>query len=359
MQRMIQIDGPLPWKPINLEILTSCFLLMLQLMEVSLNTGLVLVTGGAGFIGSHLADALLDQGHYVVAVDNLTLGREANIAHLKGHSRFRFQCLELLDSAKLHRLFATEHFDAVFHMASNSDIARSHYDPDVDRDNTFSTTYALLQAMKEHGVRQIVFASTSAIYGELRGPLSEGSGPLLPVSHYGAAKLASEAFIASFAANYDLHAWIVRFPNVVGNRATHGVIHDFITKLQRNASVLEVLGDGRQNKPYLHVRDLVAAMLLIWEKAGDRINVFNVGVESRTSVKRIAEMVVEEMGLTASIRYSGGARGWVGDVPEFHYRLDRIQALGWHARTSSDEAVRLAVREILESNHEDPHSRRG
>jgi UDP-glucose 4-epimerase len=319
----------------------------------------VLITGGAGFIGSHLADALIDQGHDVIAVDNLSLGRQANLAHLAGHPRFRFQRLELLDDGELNRLFTAEHFDAVFHLAANSDIARSHHNPEVDRDNTFSTTYAVLRAMKEHGTRQIIFASTSAIYGELRGPLSEDSGPLQPVSHYGAGKLASEAFISSFAANYDLRAWIVRFPNVVGGRATHGVIHDFIAKLRRNPDVLEVLGDGRQNKPYLHVRDLVAAILLIWDKAGERLNVFNVGVESRTSVRRIAEMVVEEMGLPASIRYTGGERGWVGDVPEFHYRTDRIHTLGWRARASSDEAVRLAVREILESDHEDPHSRRG
>ncbi|HTU89028.1 MAG TPA: NAD-dependent epimerase/dehydratase family protein [Gemmataceae bacterium] len=318
----------------------------------------LLITGGAGFIGSHLADALIDQGCHVIAVDNLSLGREANLAHLHGHPRFRFQRLELLVDAELHRLFAAESFDAVFHLAANSDIARSHHDPDVDRDNSFATTYAVLRAMKEHGTQQIVFASTSAIYGELRGPLSEGSGPLVPVSHYGAAKLASEAFISSFAANYDFRAWIVRFPNVVGGRATHGAIHDFIAKLRRNPDVLEVLGDGRQIKPYLHVRDLVAAILLIWDKAGERINVFNVGVESRTSVKRIAEMVIEEMGLPASIRYSGGSRGWIGDVPEFHYRMDRVHALGWRARASSDEAVRLAIREILESHNEDPHSRR-
>ncbi|HEY7158793.1 MAG TPA: NAD-dependent epimerase/dehydratase family protein [Gemmataceae bacterium] len=319
----------------------------------------VLIPGGAGFIGSHLADALLERGHEVVAVDNLALGREENIAHLRDQPRFRFQRLELLDAEQLGRLFASTRFDAVFHLAANSDIARSHRDPDVDRDNTFTTTYALLQAMKDHEVRQLIFASTSAIYGELSGALSEDRGPLQPVSHYGAGKLASEAFISSFAANYGLRAWIVRFPNVVGGRATHGVLHDFIAKLRRRPDVLEVLGDGRQNKPYLHVRDLVAAILLIWERAGQRVNVFNVGAESRTTVTRIAEMVVEEMGLTATIHYSGGARGWVGDVPEFHYHLNRIHALGWRARCSSDEAVRLAIREILESEHEGGCHHRG
>ncbi|HTU20814.1 MAG TPA: SDR family NAD(P)-dependent oxidoreductase [Gemmataceae bacterium] len=319
----------------------------------------VLITGGAGFIGSHLTDALLEQGHQVVAVDNLILGREANLAHLSGHARFRFQRLELLDREELHRLFAGERFDAVFHLAANSDIARSHRDPDVDRDNTFASTYAVLQAMKDHKVGQIIFASTSAVYGELRGALSEDSGPLQPVSHYGAGKLASEAFLASFVANYGLRAWIVRFPNVVGSRATHGVIHDFIGKLRRTPDVLEVLGDGRQNKPYLHVSDLVAAILRIWDRGTEPLNVFNVGVESRTSVQRIAEMVIEEMGLSAAIRYSGGTRGWIGDVTEFSYRLDRVHALGWRARASSDEAVRLAIREILESDHEGGHHRRG
>jgi UDP-glucose 4-epimerase len=319
----------------------------------------VLLAGGAGFIGSHLADALVERGHEVVAVDNLSLGREDNIAHLRNQPGFRFQRLELLDDEELRRLFAATRFDAVFHLAANSDIARSHRDPDVDRDNTFATTYALLRAMKEHGARQLIFASTSAVYGELSGALSEERGPLHPVSHYGAAKLASEAFISSFTANYGLRTWIVRFPNVVGGRATHGVIHDFIAKLRRRPDVLEVLGDGRQNKPYLHVRDLVAAILLIWDRAGQGVNVFNVGVDSRTTVKRIAEMVLEEMGLAAAIRYSGGERGWVGDVPEFHYQLDRIHVLGWRARLSSDEAVRMAIREILESGHEGGHHRRG
>lgn len=318
-----------------------------------------LITGGAGFIGSHLADALLERGHEVFVVDNFILGREENIAHLSHHPRFRFQRLELLNETELDAVFAAGRFEVVFHLAANSDIARSHRDPNVDRDNTFATTYAVLQAMKKHGVRQVVFSSTSAIYGELSGALREESGPLLPVSHYGAGKLASEAFISSFAANYDIRAWIVRFPNVVGGRATHGAIHDFIGKLRRRSDVLEVLGDGRQIKPYLHVRDLVAAILLIWERADRRVNVFNVGVESRTSVRRIAELVIEEMGVSATIHYTGGERGWVGDVPEFQYQLERIHALGWHARLSSDEAVRSAIREILESENESSHHRRG
>jgi UDP-glucose 4-epimerase len=318
----------------------------------------LLITGGAGFIGSHLADALLAEGHEVIAVDNLTLGREKNISHLSNNPSFRFRPLDLLEDAALPGLFAEGRFDAVFHLAANSDIARSHREPDVDRDNTFLTTYAVLKAMRAYGIRQIVFASTSAIYGELRGALREDSGPLFPVSHYGAAKLASEAFIASFAANYGFRAWIVRFPNVIGGRATHGVIHDFIAKLRRQPDVLEVLGDGLQYKPYLHVSDVIAAILTVWKRTSGTVNVFNVGSESRTRVRRIAELVIEEMGLPAAIRCTGGARGWVGDVPEFNYQMERIHALGWRARLSSDEAVRRAIREILESDNEGGHPRR-
>jgi UDP-glucose 4-epimerase len=315
----------------------------------------LLITGGAGFIGSHLADALLAKGHQVVAVDNLRLGREDNIAHLRDHPAFSFRRLDVLDEAALEEVFSTWPLDGVFHLAANSDIAQSYRDPDVDRDNTFATTYAVLKAMKAHAVQQIVFASTSAVYGERSDLLEEDSGPLHPVSHYGAGKLASEAFLSSFAANYGFRVWILRFPNVVGPRSTHGVIHDFIHKLRRQPDCLEVLGDGTQTKPYLHVSDLVQAILTVWGQASERVNVFNVGVESRTTVRRIAAMVIEEMGLPARIHFTGGSRGWVGDVPAFHYRLDRVHKLGWRAGASSDEAVRLAIRQILEAEHASGH----
>ncbi len=151
--------------------------------------------------------------------------------------------------------------------------------------------------MKKYDVKKIVFASTSAIYGDTSDLLHEDYGPLKPVSHYGASKLASESFISSFVENYDLQAWIVRFPNVVGERATHGVIYDFIKKLRRNPEKLEVLGDGEQYKPYLYVKDLVEAILFVWENTNDKLNIYNLGVDSRTKVKDIAKMVIEEMGL--------------------------------------------------------------
>ena len=309
----------------------------------------VLVTGGAGFIGSHLCDALLAAGQAVVAVDDLSLGSLDNIRHLDKEPRFRLEELDILDYPRFVALVREAKPETMFHLAANSDIANSQADPGIDLSRTFQTTFNTLSAMRGAACRNIVFASSSAIYGEARGPIDEHYAPLFPVSHYGAAKLASEAFIASFAANYGFRAWIIRFPNVVGERATHGVIFDFLKRLRDNPDELKVLGNGRQNKPYLYVKDLVEALLFTWRKAEDPLNYFNVGVESRTRVSEIASMVIEEMGLKEQTRvlFGEGDRGWVGDVPEFDYRLDKIHRLGWKAKMTSNQAVRLAIRRIL------------
>jgi len=307
----------------------------------------ILVTGGAGFIGSHLVDLLLEKGHFVVAVDNLSLGRGENISHNLDNSNFVFFRANLLNKGEIKEIFEKYRFDVIFHLAANSDIAKSHENPEIDLENTFLTTYSVLEMMRSYNVKEIVFASTSAIYGETKKKIDENFGPLFPVSHYGAAKLASEAFISSFAENYGFKAWIIRFPNVVGERATHGVIFDFINKLKKDSERLEILGDGNQNKPYLYVKDLVEALVYIWEKTDEKINYFNVGVDSRTTVTTIAKIVCEEMGLSPQFVYTGGDRGWIGDVPEFNYSLEKVHSLGWNAKRSSDEAVRLAVKAIL------------
>ena len=235
----------------------------------------------------------------------------------------------------------------MFHLAANSDIQKSFESPATDFQLTLTTTFNVLQCMMKHKVRDIVFASTSAIYGDSSALLGEDHGPLFPVSHYGAAKLASEGFISSFAENYGLNAWICRFPNVVGERTTHGILHDFIKKLVKDPHRLEVLGDGNQNKPYLYVKDLVDAILFCWTRAKDKLNYFNIGVDSRTRVKRIVEIVTSNMGLAPDIVYTGGDRGWVGDVPEFSYDLTKITKLDWKPRYTSDEAVDTAVKAIL------------
>lgn len=309
----------------------------------------VLVTGGAGFIGCHMCERLAARGDRVVVADNLLLGRREHLAMLEGGD-FRFAELDVADGAALDTLFAEERFDAVVHMAANSDIATSHANPRVDLVNTFQTTFAVLDAMRRHGVKQIVFASTSAIYGEAKGAIPEDHGPLVPISHYGAAKLASEGFIASFAENYGMQAWIARFPNVVGDRSTHGAIHDFARKLAATPGRLEVLGDGTQIKPYIHADDLVDAILLAWERMDARVNIFNVGGLTRLSVRRMAEIVVEESGGNARIDYTGGDRGWIGDVPSVEYDTALIRSLGWTPRLDSEGAVRAAARWALDHN---------
>lgn len=307
----------------------------------------VLVTGGAGFIGSHLDDALIARGHQITVVDNLILGRKENIAHLIGNPKFKFIEADILDNVIMNRIFDEGRFEMVYHLAANSDIQKGGKDPLVDYQLTFNTTFQILQLIKEFGIKKFFFASTSAIFGETYDVLNEDYGPLKPVSNYGAGKLASEAFISAFASTYGIQTWITRFPNVVGERFTHGVIYDFIHKLQRNPEELEVLGNGEQCKPYVYVKDLVDGILFVIDHAKEPYNVYMLGSDSRTKVKEIAAMVIEEMGLNAQIRYTGGDRGWVGDVPEFRYDLTKVNGLGWVAPHNSNDSVRLAIQKAL------------
>jgi len=307
----------------------------------------ILVTGGAGFIGSHLCDRLTEEGNHVTVVDNLTLGKRENIAHLCAMPSFTFIEEDVLNTERMRLIFSEGKFDMVYHLAANSDIQKGGKDPLVDYQLTFNTTFQILQLLKEFEVKRLFFASTSAIYGETYDTLNEDYGPLKPVSNYGAGKLASEAFISAFSHTYHIQTWITRFPNVVGERFTHGVIHDFIHKLQANPHELEVLGNGEQCKPYVYVKDLIDGIQYVVSHAKEPYNVYMLGSDTRTKVKDIARMVIEEMGLDAVIRYTGGDRGWVGDVPEFRYDLTKVNQLGWFAAHDSNESVRIAIRKGL------------
>jgi UDP-glucose 4-epimerase len=304
----------------------------------------ILITGGAGFIGSHLCDSLLAKGYNVTAVDNLVLGKKVNIAHLLDRNDFNFVQEDLLHIEQLKKIFSNGKFDMVYHLAANSDIQKGGNNPEVDYNLTFNTTFNVLQCMREFEVNKLFFASTSAIYGETLENLTEDFGPLLPVSNYGASKLASEAFISAFSASYGIQTWITRFPNVVGERFTHGVIYDFVGRLRDNPEVLTVLGNGQQFKPYMYVKDLIEGILFVCENTNNRYNVYNLGSESRTKVYEIAQMVIEEMKLDSKIEYTGGDRGWIGDVPEFRYDLTKIHTLGWSAKHNSNDSVRLAIK---------------
>ncbi len=308
----------------------------------------ILVTGGAGFIGSHLCDRLLERGAKVWCVDNLRLGRRRNIAHLEVLPDFHFVEFDVLDRAALSTLFDDAHFDAVFHMAANSDIAAGAENFRLDLELNQLTTVAVLEAMKAYDVKRLFFASTSAIFGETDALLHEDFAPLQPISFYGASKLAAEAYISVFAHTFGGRAVVLRFPNVVGERATHGIIYDLLGKLKVDCSKLEVLGDGKQSKPYLYVLDLIDAMMIAWDKADARLSVYHAAGIGHTSVREIAEIVVAAAGRADTrIIFTGGDRGWPGDVPRFCYDISRLQALGWQPQRHSTDAVRYAVHRIL------------
>jgi UDP-glucose 4-epimerase len=313
----------------------------------------VIVTGAAGFIGSYIVDRLLAQGMCVVGIDNFVLGRRENIREAIGNNKFTLLEVDLSDYAAAHRAItlSCERSPAnfVWHMAANSDISAGIQDPDVDLRNTFMTTFNVLSIMRELDIRQIAFASSSAIYGVHPGILTEDMGPLFPISNYGAMKLASEAIISAAVETFLANAWIFRFPNVIGRRATHGVIYDFIRKLKNDPSYLEVLGDGGQQKAYLHVVELLDAMFYAIKRSEDKLNYFNVGnSDTGATVRFIATSVVSAVAPSAEIRYKGGTKGWVGDVPSFRYSIEKLAKLGWVPRISSEEAVLRSVREQLE-----------
>ncbi len=307
-----------------------------------------LVTGGAGFIGSHLVDRLLSSGYTVICVDNFILGRREHLDEAMESPAFSLEEFDLLDLAQLDGLFAADDIDIVFHLAANSDIRAGTRSTDRDLQLTFMTTYNVLECMRRHGVRKILFTSTPAIFGQHDEALHEESA-VRPESLYGASKLSAEAFIMAFSGLYDIQAWICRLSNVVGERSTHGIILDLLKKLASNKEELEVLGDGTQTKPYMYVREIVEAFMFIFERADERLNVFNIGPRDATRVAQIAEMVLEAAGDGQRIAYTGGCRGWKGDVPVYRYRPSKLEALGWPKPMSSTEAVRVAIARTLET----------
>ncbi len=305
-----------------------------------------LVTGGAGFIGCHLCEALLKKGDRVVCLDNLALGNEDNISHLRENGMFSFKKLDISDVDALNRIFADEKFDRVFHLAANSDIQASTANPSIEYKATYTTTYAVLEGMRRNGVKQLFFASTGAVYGDKDGALvDETSWALEPISYYGAAKLGAEAMISAYSHMNGFSSLVFRFPNVIGPRLTHGVIYDFMRKLRANPSRLEILGDGEQSKPYMHVADLIDGILRFLGTEPGVIQ-YNIGVDDQTSVTRIADIICEEMGLEGvQYDYTGGRGGWPGDIPVFAYDLGKIHKAGWYASLNSDQAVRKTVQE--------------
>jgi UDP-glucose 4-epimerase len=312
----------------------------------------VFITGVAGFVGCNLARAMLERGEQVAGFDNLCRGSAANLEPIRRQPRFAFERVDLddLDAYRraLRALHARSPITEVWHLAANSDIPAGTTDPNVDLRDTFMTTFNTLLLMKELRIATLAFASSSAVFGDHGGrKLTEDEGPLLPISNYGAMKLASEAAVSAALESHLERAFVFRFPNVIGVPATHGVILDFVRKLRAAPGKLEVLGDGNQQKDYLHVDELVDAMLFIRAHARGKLNCFNVGADDEgVSVRLIAEAVVRRVAPQARISFGAGPIGWPGDVPRFSYSIAKLLRLGWRPKRSSAQAVCRAVDEI-------------
>ena len=309
----------------------------------------ILVTGGAGFIGSHIVDRLMDTKCKVVVFDNLSSGKMEFIEHHLDKANFSLIKGDLLNTGEIDA--ACKDIDFVYHAAANPDVRLGAVDTKVHFEQNITATYNLLEAMRKNGVPNIAFTSTSTVYGEATTiPTPEEYGALVPISLYGASKLACEALITSYSHTFDMHSWIFRFANIIGDRGTHGIIVDFIEKLKSDAKHLEILGDGRQSKSYLHVSDCVDTILFAVGHIADTVNIFNVGSEDTIDATGIAGIVVEEMGLEdVEFIYTGGKRGWKGDVPRMLLAVDRLMELGWSPSYTSADSVRDTARVLIEA----------
>lgn len=305
------------------------------------------VTGGAGFIGSHLVDSLINNGHLITIYDNLSSGDRFFIQPHLQKKDVSFIKADLLDRKRVKK--EIQDHDVVFHFAANPHVRLGEKQTDLDLNQGIVATYNVLESMRHNDIKKIVFSSSSVVYGETQEPsIPETFGPTLPISMYGAGKLGAEGLISAFCGTFDFQSWIYRFANVVGARGTHGVIVDFIEKLKKNPLELEILGDGKQCKPYLYVSDCVDGILFGFDHSKEKINLFNLSCDTTTTVARIAEMVTEEMGLqNVAFKYTGGIRGWKGDIPRFQLDAQKLNKLGWKATLTSDEAVRKAIKDVL------------
>lgn len=311
----------------------------------------VIVTGGAGFIGSHLVKTLCEKGHDVTAIDNFSCGFRGNLADCD-RSRLTIVEMDLVDMEATIK--ALKGADIVYHLAADPDVKTSLDNPAGHYENNIHATYNVLEAMRQHGIVDILFFSSSVVYGEAEVMPTPEDYTLHPISIYGSTKLACEVLIQGYTEAFGIRALMVRPANVIGINGTHGVILDFIRKLKATPGELEILGDGKQEKSYLHVSDLIAAILMAQGKfkASDKkSDIYNLGSLDTLSVMEIASLVISEMGLKGTkLKLTGGVdggRGWIGDVKVMLLSIDKLKGIGWEPSMSSKEAVARSIRELI------------
>ena len=301
----------------------------------------VLVTGGAGFIGSHIVDKLIEDGKEVVVFDNLVSGKQENVNEKAGFIKG-----DLVDAEEIDKVLKDNNIEEVWHLAANPNVNIS--DAEVHFKQNVLTTYNLLEAMVKYDVKKIRFTSTSSVYGEAKQiPTPEDYIPLMPVSVYGAAKLVAESLIREYSNKFGVTAVIFRFANIIGGRSNHGVVVDFVRKLRQDPNELEILGDGKQCKSYLHVLDCVDATFHASSQQKGAVELYNIGSNDRITVDKIADIVAKEMQLTPKRNYTGGRVGWKGDVPLMLLSIEKLKSIGWTPKMNSADAVQKTVCEIL------------
>lgn len=316
--------------------------------------GNILVTGGGGFIGSHLTEKLVQEGNNVTVLDNLSTGHKSNLNFCLQKKNFKLIIEDLKNQNQVSEFL--KDVDTIFHLAADPEVRTGFSNPSSAFEQNIENTYKLLENIRKSDLNQLVFSSSSVVYGEPEEiPTLETFGPLLPISMYGGTKLACEGLVSSYCHNYGIKGTIVRFANVVGSRARHGVIWDFIQKLRKNNEKLEVLGDGKQSKSYIHVSDCVSGLIFSAKNTKKNIDVFNLGNHDMINVLDIATLVCESMSLkNTEIVTVGGTkegRGWIGDVKEMNLDISKLANLGWGPEESSRSAVKKAINEL---NHELP-----
>ena len=311
----------------------------------------VFITGHTGFKGSWLAIWLHKMGALVTGYSLAPPTKPNNFELTAIEKDINTVTDNITDADSITKAVKQCQPDIVFHLAANPDVRLGAIDTNIHFQQNIVATYNLLEEMRIAGVKKIVFTSSSTVYGEASIiPTPENYGPLVPISLYGASKLAAEALITAYCHTFDMEAKIYRFANVVGPRSTHGVIYDFINKLRKNPKELEILGDGSQKKSYLYIDDCIDAMLF-GLKSNKKVEIFNIGSEDWINVKKIAEIVSQEMNLNPKFIFTGGVdgRGWKGDVKIMRLAIDKLKKLGWKPRYNSEQAVRLTAKWMVEN----------
>lgn len=300
-----------------------------------------IITGGAGFIGSQLADRLIMDGHEVIIIDNLSNGKKEfinpNAQFIEGDLKNRQFCVENVRDV-----------DVLFHLAADVDVRLGVKNPNLDFNENVVGTDNILEAMRINNIKKIVFTSSSVVYGNATVmPTPETYGPLIPISLYGASKLADEALISGYCHTFGIQSWVFRFANVIGsNRQTHGIIVDFINKLRDNPNELEILGDGNQTKSYIYIEDCINAILHGFYNSNEKVNIFNLGSDDFVNVKTITDLICNGLGLNPEYKFTGGEQGWVGDVSHMQLDCSKLKELGWVCHNNSEESIKRSIEDL-------------